>query len=196
MGAKHSKSSPDFDQERKVLIDDVIKVENELKALKERKHELEEQGKNGTQGGVSGSQATATKLRLGLKGFKWPDPDAGSGAPLSVDDVSRMNGTPVDRIFMVRSAEDVRHVLALARARGGLPVSTRGTQHSMGGHTIAEGGFVIDMAKLDGMTYHEDKATVTLGPGALWSKVVFYLNRYLLSCFFIIGHLAYVCKNM
>ena len=181
MGAKHSKKSPDFDKERKVLIDDVIKVENELKALKKQKQELEQQdGSNpySHQGGVR----QADKLRLGLKGYKWPDPDAGCspGAPLSVDDVSRMNSTPVARIFMARSAEDVSHVLALARTRGGegvVPVSTRGTQHSMGGHTIAEGGFVIDTARMDGMTYHEDKATVTLGPGALWSKVVYYLNR-------------------
>ena len=57
----------------------------------------------------------------------------------------------------------------------------RGTKHSMGGHTIAENGFVIDMAKLHHMKFNKENDTVTVGPGALWSELVFYLNRFGMS---------------
>ena len=57
----------------------------------------------------------------------------------------------------------------------------RGTKHSMGGHTIAENGFVIDMSKLHHMKFNKENDTVTVGPGALWSELVFYLNRFGMS---------------
>ena len=80
----------------------------------------------------------------------WPDPDllpSPGGNHLSVDDVSRMNTTPVERIFFVRTKQDVQAVLKEARLQK-KPVSVRGTKHSMGGHTIARHGFVIDMASI------------------------------------------------
>ena len=91
-----------------------------------------------------------------------------------------MNATPVSRLFMVRNKEDVKHVLHLAREEG-VPVSMRGTKHSMGGHTIAENGFVMDMDRINHMKYNKNSSSVTLGPGALWSNVVFYLNRFGMS---------------
>ena len=97
-----------------------------------------------------------------------------------MDDVTRMNAEEIDRIFFVRTAEDVKHVLHLARSHG-KTVSMRGTKHSMGGHTIAKDGYVIDMAKLNHMEYSKDTNTIKVGPGALWSKIVFYLNKFGLS---------------
>jgi FAD/FMN-containing dehydrogenase len=76
----------------------------------------------------------------------WPDPDPAPGMPRT-DDVARMNSQHVDRIFHVRTAEDIKHVLALAQKHG-KPVSMRGTRHSMGGQTITAGGFVIDLLHL------------------------------------------------
>ena len=97
-----------------------------------------------------------------------------------MDDVTRMNAEEIDRIFFVRTAEDVKHVLHLARSHG-KTVSMRGTKHSMGGHTIAKDGYVIDMARLNHMEYSKDTKTIKVGPGALWSKIVFYLNKFGLS---------------
>ena len=73
-----------------------------------------------------------------LNELNWPDPDPEINQNvLMLDDVTRMNAKEVDRIFMVRTTEDVRHVLKLARING-ITVSMRGTKHSMGGHTIGK----------------------------------------------------------
>ena len=99
---------------------------------------------------------------------------------LLADDVTRMNAEEVDRIFFVRIAEDVKHVLKLARSNG-KTVSMRGTKHSMGGHTIAKNGYVIDMEKLNHVVYDSETNTVRVGPGALWSSIIFKLNKFGLS---------------
>ena len=179
MGQKHSKTEKtDYSDHRNNLVNEIIKVENELKQLKARSSELSSNLEN------NGKEETAveeeTKRSLHTKGYKWPDPDPDFEVCLKVDDVSRMNATPVRRLFMVRDKDDVRHVLHLARTQS-VPVSMRGTKHSMGGHTIAENGFVMDMDRINHMEYHQECSSVTLGPGALWSNVVFYLNRFGMS---------------
>ena len=57
----------------------------------------------------------------------------------------------------------------------------RGTKHAMGGHTIAENGYVIDMEKLDNIQYNVGSDRIRVGSGTLWSKIIFYLNRFGLS---------------
>ena len=183
MGHQHSKIKKDFHEQRKVLVDDIIKVENELKDLNKRKSELaatkEDDDDIDEEDHIHEENQNK---KLHTKGFKWPDPDPNGDEDhvLKVDDVSRMNATPVSRLFMVRNKEDVKHVLHLAREEG-VPVSMRGTKHSMGGHTIAENGFVMDMDRINHMKYNKNSSSVTLGPGALWSNVVFYLNRFGMS---------------
>ena len=183
MGHQHSKIKKDFHEQRKVLVDDIIKVENELKDLNKRKSELaatkEDDDDIDEEDHIHEENQNK---KLHTKGFKWPDPDPNGDEDhvLKVDDVSRMNATPVSRLFMVRNKEDVKHVLYLAREEG-VPVSMRGTKHSMGGHTIAENGFVMDMDRINHMKYNKNSSSVTLGPGALWSNVVFYLNRFGMS---------------
>ena len=79
-----------------------------------------------------------TDGNFNLNELNWPDPDPEINQNvLMLDDVTRMNAKEVDRIFMVRTTEDVRHVLKLARING-KTVSMRGTKHSMGGHTIGK----------------------------------------------------------
>eukprot|EP00756_Hemistasia_phaeocysticola_P008399 Hpha_TRINITY_DN14610_c2_g13::TRINITY_DN14610_c2_g13_i1::g.48367::m.48367 len=112
----------------------------------------------------------------------WPDPPPRAGCP-GVDDVSRLNATGVSRIFEVRGKEDVKRVLHDAR-HAGVRVSMRGTQHSMGGHTIAEGGYVIDTRRLNHVQYRPQDAkegrpdAVVCGPGCLWADLVVHLNQY------------------
>ena len=182
MGHQHSKIKKDFHEQRKVLVDDIIKVENELKDLNKRKCELAaKEGDDDFDEEDHIPEENEIK-KLHTKGFKWPDPDPNGDEDhvLKVDDVSRMNATPVSRLFMVRNKEDVKHVLHVAREEG-VSVSMRGTKHSMGGHTIAENGFIMDMDRINHMKYNKNSSSVTLGPGALWSNVVFYLNRFGMS---------------
>ena len=158
-------------------MEDVAKVERELNNLETETNSAPDKALEEEE--VQQIEFSSNK-KLQVEGFKWPDPDSNMRDGLMVDDVSRMNSTAVNRIFMVRNKEDVKFVLELARTRG-VSVSMRGTQHSMGGHTIAENGFVLDMARMDSMEYDEKNSSVKLGPGALWSRVVFYLNRFGMS---------------
>ena len=94
-----------------------------------------------------------------------------------VDDVTRMNAAPVGRIFCVRTVDDIKEVLRLAREKG-VPVSVRGTRHSMGGHTIAKGGYVIDCLKFNRWSFDSEKELVTTQPGALWADLIAGLNEW------------------
>ena len=106
----------------------------------------------------------------------WPDPEPAPGRP-KCDDVTRLNATEVEAVYCVRSRADVQRVLALARAAG-RTVSMRGACHTMGGQTLTPGGIVIDMGKLAHMELDRDSGLLIVGPGALWSDVLLYLNQY------------------
>ena len=106
----------------------------------------------------------------------WPDPEPAPGRPLC-DDVTRLNATEVEAVYCVRSRVDVQRVLARARAAG-RTVSMRGACHTMGGQTLTPGGIVIDMGKLAHMELDSDSGQLIVGPGALWSDVLLYLNQY------------------
>ena len=115
MGHQHSKIKKDFHEQRKVLVDDIIKVENELKDLNKRKSELAAKEGDDYIDEEDHIHEENQIKKLHTKGFKWPDPDPNEDEDhvLKVDDVSRMNATPVSRLFMVRNKEDVKHVLHL-----------------------------------------------------------------------------------
>jgi FAD/FMN-containing dehydrogenase len=73
----------------------------------------------------------------------------------------------VERIWEVRTKEDIKRVLERA-SREGRQVSVRGTQHSMGGHTIAPDGHVLDMRHFNRLVYDSESGLVTAGSGAYW----------------------------
>ena len=110
-------------------------------------------------------------------GGRWPDPNPEAGMPPMVDDVARMNAQRVERIFRVRTVDDVKAVLRLARQHG-RPVSMRGTRHSMGGHTIAADGYVIDLMLLNRWSFDLATETVTTEPGATWADLIVGLNEW------------------
>lgn len=65
------------------------------------------------------------------------------------DDVSRLNKAPIHSIIKVSADKDTAltqliDILSYAR-KNKLPLSIAGARHSMGGHTIAPQGIVIDM---------------------------------------------------
>ncbi|CEO96569.1 hypothetical protein PBRA_005178 [Plasmodiophora brassicae] len=82
---------------------------------------------------------------------------------VTADDVSRMSLTPIRRVFHPRTMADVVRVVREANQRG-VPVSARGTSHSMGGQSIAADGFLVDMKHMDEITVHPEQATADVGP--------------------------------
>ena len=175
MGCIQSKERIDFEETKALLLHNLAEAEKEIEA-REASPQTDKIKKKASQS----EDATTSGREFNLQDLVWPDPDPGITKSLAVDDVTRLNSTEVERIFFVRNTGDVQRVLGQARAEG-RSVSMRGTQHSMGGQSIAPGGFVIDMARLNKMEFNPATGTVTVGPGVLWSQVVLYLNQFGLS---------------
>ena len=73
-------------------------------------------------------------------------------------------------ILRARSAADVSAGLALAR-RAGLEVSVRGGGHNVAGRAVTEGGLMISLADMHGVTVDPERATVTAQGGATWAEL-------------------------
>lgn len=115
--------------------------------------------------------------------FAWlqDQPAAVSLPPKHVDDASRLNPTPVAEVWPVpkdlaAAEEQLRQLLARARHEK-LPISIGGARHSMGGHTIARDGILLDMLPLDHLSLDEDRRLLTAGAGARWSQIVPWLDQ-------------------
>lgn len=111
----------------------------------------------------------------------WRDVDELADPPAGfLDDASRLNQTAVAEVWPVPAgAKDAEAQLAalLARARAeDLSVSIAGARHSMGGHTLARGGIVIDMRPWNRMSLGEQTGLLHVQAGALWSDVIAYLD--------------------
>ncbi|MGQ0383793.1 MAG: FAD-binding oxidoreductase [Gammaproteobacteria bacterium] len=87
-----------------------------------------------------------------------------------INDASCLNRTPVYAVIEIRSEDDLRGALALARGNS-LKVTPAGERHSMGGHSFSRGGLVLDMRGLDGIRVDRDAMTMTVGSGATWKEV-------------------------
>lgn len=112
---------------------------------------------------------------------RWADQDAPDVLPPGViDDASRMNRTRVREIWSIPSdpaaAESQLAELLEQTEAQGIPVSIAGARHSMGGHTIAPDGVVIDMRPFNHMALDESRDVLTVGAGALWSEIIPFLD--------------------
>lgn len=113
----------------------------------------------------------------------WRDRDDSSSLPPGeVDDASRLNRAKVSEVWQipadpVGAEQQLRLLLQRARSEK-LPVSIAGARHSMGGHTIAPGGIVIQMSGFNRMNLDRDSNLLTVGAGALWSEVLPYLDGF------------------
>jgi FAD/FMN-containing dehydrogenase len=104
----------------------------------------------------------------------WRDPASHVESPLGhADDASRLNATRVAEIVHVAREEDAVEALRRARAQW-RRVSIAGARHSQGGHTIAPDGIVLDMLAFARLEMSGD--TLRAGSGALWSKIIPFLN--------------------
>src|SRR5438552_13160699 len=66
--------------------------------------------------------------------------------------------------------EDVVSAVSLAGELD-LPVAVRGGGHSVAGHCIGEGGLVVDLRLLRGVTVDPEARTATCGGGSLWEDL-------------------------
>lgn len=96
-----------------------------------------------------------------------------------VDDASGLSATRADVVVLEPQAAEVQLAALFARARAEhRPVSIAGARHTMGGHTSAPGGFVVEMARCNEMQLSGDGARLRVGAGALWSDIIPYLHAH------------------
>jgi FAD/FMN-containing dehydrogenase len=67
-------------------------------------------------------------------------------------------------------ADDVVAALAMGTAAG-MRIAVRGGGHSYAGHSVCDGGMVIDLRDLTGLRVDPERGTVTVGPGLTWGAV-------------------------
>lgn len=69
-------------------------------------------------------------------------------------------GTPSEVATAVSAAHDA-----------GVRVAVKSTGHSYAGHSVCEGGLVIDVSSMDGVRVDPEARTLRVGPGARWGTV-------------------------
>lgn len=111
----------------------------------------------------------------GLKLSAVPDPKSGV-----VDDVSRLNPTPIDSLRLPKTEEDIRKALEYAR-KNHLGVSAAGARHSQGGQIVYDGNVVLDMALFRKMHLDREKKILTVQSGARWNEIQRLLDQNGLS---------------
>lgn len=87
-----------------------------------------------------------------------------------INDASCLNQTAVYGIMHIASIEDVRAALAFARDHG-LTITSAGQRHSMGGHSFARHGLVLDMRGLKAITINAAQKIATVQAGATWADL-------------------------
>lgn len=104
-------------------------------------------------------QITGSVLSLGDAGY---------------DEARAVHNGLIDRqpavIVRVHTAEDVVASLALAR-RAGLEVAVRGGGHNVAGRAVCDGGVMIDLSEMRGISVDPERAMVTAQGGVLWREL-------------------------
>jgi FAD/FMN-containing dehydrogenase len=112
--------------------------------------------------------ALATELAGKISGSVLRAEDAG------YDDARAVYNGMIDRkpavVVRCRTTADV--VAALAVARGaGLEVSIRGGGHNVAGRAVTDGGVMIDLAEMKGITIDPEQATARVEGGVIWREL-------------------------
>ncbi|MDP3910394.1 MAG: FAD-binding oxidoreductase [Gemmatimonadales bacterium] len=94
-----------------------------------------------------------------------------SADTLLAADVARLAPARITQLEHARDVEQIRAVIADARARG-LKVSIAGSRHSQGGHTYSAGGLRLNMRSFNRILAIDTVArTITVQSGATWDEV-------------------------
>ena len=88
---------------------------------------------------------------------------------LTLDDVSRLNETKINRIIRVQDSSHIQEGLIYA-IKHRLKVSIAGKRHSQGGHVVYKNGVVLDMTAFDKvLDINPKKQTITVQTGISWA---------------------------
>src|SRR3990172_8018344 len=94
------------------------------------------------------------------------------------DDVTRLNQTSVCKIYYPTTNNEIIKILKLARENN-KKVSMAGTHHTMGGHILTKGGYMMDFSLYKRiLDFNKEKKEVTVEPGVKWSDLIYFLNEY------------------
>ena len=97
---------------------------------------------------------------------------------LTLDDVSRLNETKINRIIQVQDSSHIQEGLIYA-IKHGLKVSIAGKRHSQGGHIVNKNGVVLDMTDFDKiLDINPKKQTITVQTGISWAQIQEAVNPY------------------
>lgn len=97
------------------------------------------------------------------------------------DDVTNMNARNLSRIFDVHIINDIKYVIKLARQQN-KKISICGQRHTMGGQTIAENGYQLDMQYFNHVVkINKEQKLITVEPGITWCEVIRCVDSYGLS---------------
>lgn len=108
----------------------------------------------------------------------WPDnPPSCTKDGCFINDVSRLSDTKVQRVFFPRNKTDIINIVNEARSRN-IKICICGTKHSMGGQTLTNNGYQIDMKYMKKMKYNAENNTIKCDTGCLWSDLIKYLNKF------------------
>jgi FAD/FMN-containing dehydrogenase len=73
-------------------------------------------------------------------------------------------------IVRCRTTSDVVAALAFAR-RNGLEISIRGGGHNVGGRAVTDGGLMVDLAEMKGITVDPEREIATAEGGVTWAEL-------------------------
>lgn len=95
-----------------------------------------------------------------------------------VNDISEMNQTKILDTIDVVNIKDIIKTLKLS-LKNNNRLSMYGSQHSMGGQTIVQNGYRLNMNNFNKiLKFDRDMMTITVEPGLKWDELIRYLNTY------------------
>lgn len=92
-----------------------------------------------------------------------------------INDASCLNKTAIHGVVSVKSADDIKNALLLAKDED-LKVSIAGVKHSMGGHSFYKNALILDMTKFNQMTLDEQNKVLRVQSGATWHNIQNFLH--------------------
>jgi len=114
------------------------------------------------------AEAAVRELKSRLSGQLLMPADEGYDAGRSVFNTMIQRRPAL--IARCANAEDVVRALIFAREHD-LLVSVKGTGHNVAGFAVCDGGFVIDLSPMKGITVDAPGRTVRVGAGCTWGEV-------------------------
>ena len=103
---------------------------------------------------------------------------ASSAHPATIADFSDLHTAPLYKFFQPATISELQEIVKTTRG----PLSIAGSRFSQGGHIYTDRGTVIDITRLDQITFLDTQAkTITVQTGATWRKVQEYIDPYNLS---------------